>query len=221
MQPISNNRTPEAAARQRKKVITAIIAIVMLATPVVGTLILYATVSRQTKQVNTTCQAHLAILGRAFLAYAKNHNDTLPQATNWTKEIEPYVSDKSAFRCPNDLTKGFASYAMNDALSGKKLSALQDTSHLVLLYEVDKSGDAPHGEGKDIYNIGHDRGGQGRHGADFYRFNYYLFANGQVTYPRAFKDTEQYVWNADGAKDASPATTPQQSDSEHPGDLTF
>jgi len=198
MQPTSNNSSE--AARHRKKVITAIIAIVMLATPVVGTLILYATVSRQAKQVNTTCQAHMAILGRAFLAYAKDHNDTLPQASSWAQEIEPYVSDKKAYRCPNDLTEGFASYAMNDALSGQKLSALKDTSHLVLLYEVDKSGDAPHGNGEDIYKIGHDKGGEGRHGAEFYRFNYYLFADGQVMYPRVFKDVDQYVWNADGSK---------------------
>lgn len=202
MQPTSNQHTPAETARHRKKLSTVIIATVMLVTPVLGTLILYAYAYRQTQQVNTTCQAHMAILGRAFVAYAKSHHDTLPQAANWTEAIAPYVSNKNAFRCPNDLTEGHSSYAMNDALSGKKLNEISDPSHSVLLYEIDKSGEAPHGNGEDIFNIGHDRGGQGRHGANFYRFNYYLFADGHVTFPQAFKETEEYIWNADGSTNA-------------------
>jgi hypothetical protein len=207
-----NGETPDAVAHRRKRNIIATIVILMLITPAIGTAILFAIISRQSYAVNTLCQAHLKTLGQAFVAYAKNHHDELPPASNWAKSIQPYVSDASAYRCPKDLTNGFTSYAMNDALSGKKLSDLKNTSKLVLLYEVAKSGDSPHGNGKDIYNVGHDNGGAGRHGADFYRFNYYLFADGHADYPKAFKDTYGYYWE-NGVKPKPAPTAPADQNS--------
>ena len=188
-------------AKRRKKNIAFTVVLLMLLTPAIGTAILFAIVSRQSNRVNSLCQSHMTTLGNAFMAYAKHHNGTLPPATNWAKSIQPYVTDASVYRCPNDLTTGFTSYAMNDSLSGKKLSDLKNTSQLVLLYEVDKAGDSPHGNGKDIYDVGHDNGGAGRHGGNFYRFNYYLFADGQASYPKAFKNIYTYYW-ANGVKPA-------------------
>ncbi|MEO6906586.1 MAG: hypothetical protein ABI210_01725, partial [Abditibacteriaceae bacterium] len=170
------------------------VVLVMLLTPAIGTAILFAIVSRQSNHVNSLCKSNMETLSNAFMTYAKKHNDTLPSATNWAKSVQPYVTDVSAYRCPNDLTKGFTSYAMNDSLSGKKLSVLKNKSQLVLLYEVEKAGDSPHGDGKDIYSVGHENGGHGRHGGNFYRFNFYLFADGHVGSPKVFNDTYNYYW---------------------------
>lgn len=189
-----NHGIDHRTARLRKRNIIAALAFIMLVTPGIWTVITFAVLARKTRTVNATCQAHMQTLGKAFLAYATHHQNTFPSSSNWAKSIQPYVTDVSAYRCPSDSTSGFTSYAMNDFLSGKKLSALKDPSHLILLYEPLKSGDSPHGNGKDIFNIGHDNGGQGRHNSSFYRFNFYLFADGHVTYPRALKDTEEYRW---------------------------
>ena len=198
--------TQQENAKHRKKNIILTIVLLMMLTPAIGTAILFVVVSRQSNQVNSLCKSHMETLGAAFVAYAKQHNDTLPPAANWAKSIQPYLSDASAYRCPNDLTKGFTSYAMNDSLSGKKLSSLKEASQLVLLYEVEKAGDSPHGDGKNIYNVGHENGGSGRHGGNFYRFNFYLFADGHVGYPKAFNDTYSYYWqNGVKPKPAPPA----------------
>lgn len=194
------------AINHRKKNIGITVALIMMLTPVIGTVVLFAVISRQTNQVNSACKSHLITLSTAFMDYAKNHNNTLPPADNWAKSIEPYVSDHSAYRCPNDLTTGFTSYGMNESLSGKKLSDLKETSKLVLLYEIDKSGDSPRGDGEDIYAVGHDRGGSGRHGSNFYRFNYYLFADGSVNSPKAFKDTYSYYWKNGVTPEPAPET---------------
>lgn len=199
-----NNHTDEV--RNRGKKIGLAVALVMILTPVIGTAILFAIISRQTNQINAACQLHLTILSKAFMDYAKDHHDALPPANNWAKSIEPYVSDPSAYRCPNDLTDGFTSYAMNASLSGKKLGDLENTSKLVLLYEIDKSGSSPHGDGEDIYDVGHERGGSGRHGSNFYRFNYFVFADGSVDAPKAFKDTYSYYWQNGVAPQPAPET---------------
>jgi hypothetical protein len=201
----------EDLKRRKKNIITTVVLLMML-TPAIGTVILFAIVSRQSNHVNSLCKSNMEILGQAFLTYAKQHNNTLPPAENWATSIQPFVSDVSVYRCPNDLTNGFTSYAMNDSLSGKKLSDLKNASQLVLLYEVDKSGNSPHGNGKDIYSVGHDNGGAGRHGGNFYRFNYYLFADGNVNSPKAFKDTYSYYWQ-NGVK-PNPAPKPDDDKSQ-------
>jgi len=203
---MEQNTQTDGAKRRKKNIITTIVLLMML-TPAIGTAILFVIVSRQSNHVNSLCQANMETLGKAFLSYAKAHDNKLPPATNWTKSIQPYVSDTSVYRCPNDLTAGFSSYAMNDSLSGQKLSDLKNASQLVLLYEVDKAGDSPHGNGKDIYSVGHDNGGAGRHGGNFYRFNYYLFADGQASFPKAFKDTYSYYWQ-NGVKPAPAPPAP-------------
>lgn len=204
-------------AKRRKNNIVVTVVLLMILTPAIGTAILFAIVSRQSNHVNALCKSNMTTLGKAFMAYAKQHNGTLPPAATWAKSIQPYVSDASVYRCPNDLTKGFTSYAMNDSLSGKKLSDLQNSSLLVLLYEVDKSGDSPHSNGKNIYSVGHDNGGEGRHGGNFYRFNYYLFADGIVSYPKAFKDTYSYYWQ-NGVK---PPPAPPKDNNDNGQGLLF
>jgi hypothetical protein len=210
-----NNQTEKAKLRKKNIIIT--IVLLMMLTPAIGTAILFVIVSRQSNQVNSLCKSNMTTLGAAFMAYAKQHNDTLPPATNWAKSIKPYVSDASVYRCPNDLTKGFTSYAMNDSLSGKKLNSLKDASKLVLLYEAEKAGDSPHGEGKNMYSVGHENGGHGRHGGNFYRFNYYLFADGNVTYPQAFNDTYGYYWQ-NGVK---PKPAPPQDNQDKGQGMLF
>ena len=68
------------------------------------------------------------------MEYAYDHHETLPPAENWEGALKPYL--KTPLKCP--LSKGEAGgYAMNKALSKKKLEELENPAEVVLFYESD------------------------------------------------------------------------------------
>jgi prepilin-type processing-associated H-X9-DG protein len=86
-----------------------------------------------TKANETKCLANLMQLGTAAMEYAYDHHETLPPAENWEDALKPYL--KAPLKCP--LSKGKASYAMNKALSKKKLEELERPADVVLFFESD------------------------------------------------------------------------------------
>ncbi len=79
------------------------------------------TVRQDDRQDEWRSREKLRALYKAFQEYAKDHG-ALPEADRWTDEIEPYLLDPVAFKCPAlpDLAHG---YAMNEELSGQALPA--------------------------------------------------------------------------------------------------
>jgi prepilin-type processing-associated H-X9-DG protein len=86
-----------------------------------------------TKAKETKCLANLMQLGTATMMYVQDHNETLPPAENWEDALKPYL--KTSLRCPS--VKLGMSYAMNKALSKKKLEELERPADVVLFFESD------------------------------------------------------------------------------------
>jgi hypothetical protein len=92
------------------------------------------TVRQDDRQDEWRSREKLRALHKAFQEYAKEHG-ALPDANRWTDEIEPYLLDPVAFKCPAlpDLEHG---YAMNEELSGQPLPAgWQARQATLLLFE--------------------------------------------------------------------------------------
>lgn len=86
-----------------------------------------------TKANETQCLSNMKMLGTAAVMYAQDHHETLPPAENWEDALKPYL--KTLLKCP--LSKGKAGYAMNKALSKKKLEELERPADIVLFFESD------------------------------------------------------------------------------------
>jgi prepilin-type processing-associated H-X9-DG protein len=66
--------------------------------------------------------------------WSQDHDETLPPAKGWAKELEPYLRNLELFRCPGarNLTCG---YAFNLDVAGKRLADIERPSETVLFYE--------------------------------------------------------------------------------------
>ena len=86
-----------------------------------------------TKANETQCLSNMKQLGVAMMMYAQDHHETLPPAENWEDALKPYL--KTPLPCPR--AKLGTGYAMNKALSKKKLEALDKPAETVLFFESD------------------------------------------------------------------------------------
>ncbi len=104
------------------------------------------------KARQTSCLSNLKQLALGMQMFAQEHNNRLPSALTWKREITPYVKNEQLFRCPTDESDQACSYAMNYELSEADLNTLASPEEQILLYEADESG-AParrHNEGLNI-----------------------------------------------------------------------
>ena len=118
------------------------------------------------------CSDRLKKLYSAIQNYAQSYDDTLPPADKWTTAItdpsQSYVAKEQSnwLDCPANGKFGFA---MNDALSGKKLKDVADKEKTPLLYESASRNVDAHGNMTDAPN-------PGRHGGK----NNILYMDGSV-----------------------------------------
>lgn len=82
----------------------------------------------------TECLSNLKQLALAVLMWAQDHDEVLPPAKDWGKELYPYLKNEELFRCPAaaDLQGG---YAYNADIAGRKLAEIADPAATVLFYE--------------------------------------------------------------------------------------
>ncbi|MFQ6133093.1 MAG: hypothetical protein ACE5R4_13715 [Armatimonadota bacterium] len=81
------------------------------------------------------CQNHLRILARALTDYADEHDQLLPEAATWMDDIDPYLLDKSVYKCPGAPDLEYA-YAYNSEAAGKHVpNDWQERREFVLLFE--------------------------------------------------------------------------------------
>jgi prepilin-type processing-associated H-X9-DG protein len=93
---------------------------------------------RRAEERAEKCRRNLEGLVQALLAYAHASDDTLPDAADWisaTSYLPPGWQQDSPLHCPSDSGSG-TSYAMNPALSGKRLNEIGSPDQTILLYEV-------------------------------------------------------------------------------------
>ena len=122
------------------------------------------------KARQVACLTNMKQLGVAAMQYAQDHNETLPPAENWESALKPYL--KTPLQCPS--VKLGTSYAMNQALSKKKLEALENPADVVLFFESDN--------GTTV--------AQKRHGAS----PHFTFADGHAKHVSA-NNQKKLVWN--------------------------
>jgi hypothetical protein len=108
-----------------------------------------------------SCTVMFEMSQKAALAYAKEHNGLLPDASKWEQEIAPYY--ERLYNKMADEVKGVwilqdslppapgsdlqckwngrvTAIAMNQALSGAKLAAIKEPTKTVLFFETDRTG---------------------------------------------------------------------------------
>lgn len=79
-----------------------------------------------------TCQTNLKQLSLAFLYYAQDYNDRLPQRS-WAKSLTPYTKTQSVFNCPETYEKkGTTDYFWNARFFGREVSKIKSPSTLIL-----------------------------------------------------------------------------------------
>jgi prepilin-type processing-associated H-X9-DG protein len=100
----------------------------------------------RSKAMEASCLANQKQLGTAMLMFAADHNDVLPDKNNWPSQLLPYTNNPKLTKCPADKSPAAVSYAMNAALSGKKMSALPNPATTILLYETAQPGISPSGD---------------------------------------------------------------------------
>jgi hypothetical protein len=111
------------------------------------------------KAKQATCLNQTKQIAQDMIRFAVDHNDTLPNKDRWVDEIQPYVGNAKVLKCVDDESKARTSYAMNAALSGKKLGDIGNPAEVVLLYETSKPGASPAGDpATEILPNYHNRG---------------------------------------------------------------
>ena len=139
------------------------------------------TTSQETKPSTTTtqptppdttplCKANARQIAMAFQLYALYNNGRLPEASNWTDAIRPYLTNPNALKCPADTEAGHeVSFAMNEKLSGAVVKDIQNGFKTVLLYETTTGKPNQAGTGETIPNPPRHKDG-----------NVYIMADGTV-----------------------------------------
>ncbi len=118
------------------------------------------------------CPDRLKKLYSAIQNYAQSYDDTLPPSDRWgtaiTDPAQSFVAKEqiSWLNCPST---GKFGYAMNDAITGKRLKDITDKANTPLLYETSNAITDAHGNLADVPK-------PGRHGGK----NNVLFMDGTV-----------------------------------------
>jgi len=136
---------------------------------------------RQT--LSDECGSQLEALAGAMESYLADHDNRYPSADRWVQALRPYVEDAKLFKCPEDASDGFSSYAMNSALNGLSPDEVADPEWTVLFYETAHPGANPSGGADDVADSARHVDG-----------NNFAFVDGSVG-AFAPDDEEQPVWN--------------------------
>jgi hypothetical protein len=83
----------------------------------------------------------------AFQVYALDHGGRLPDASKWTDELMPYLSNQSILKNPPD-SPAACGFAMNSSISGQLLKDV--ASDRILLYETSTSDKNVSGMGQTL-----------------------------------------------------------------------
>jgi hypothetical protein len=170
------------------------LALLMVFGPIIWVSATFITLQRKGEALDVRCTGNIQQLSKAFEAYAVAHGGSLPAAAHWVDELQPYLQDKAALKCPAERGTARSSYAMNANLSGRRLSVLRRLKPAVLLYETKNPGDNPSGSEKDVVEIGRDT--KGRHFRLANRYSYYLTTALKIERAGTRYQLDQLQWTA-------------------------
>ena len=170
LDPQSTPRKSRTAAEQhaRRMTIMGITLISIFGALILAVVILTISAVKKYAAIGA-CMSNEKQIALAMLMWAEDHNKKLPSATTWAKDIMPYTKNAKILRCLADDSNAKCSYAMNAALSGKKLDDIDDPLQTVILYETAHPGDSPSGGIADVLRPARHNDG-----------NHYTFVDGHV-----------------------------------------
>jgi hypothetical protein len=128
---------PPVISRSTQFILGGILVAAIVWLPILNTV-------RQRSQFNS-CQSHLKQIAVALQMYARDSDELLPLAENWTPAVLRYLKDSDSLSCPSRA--GRYGYAYNENLSMVRLnrSALSTS---IGFFEM--AGDAPNMSGTDL-----------------------------------------------------------------------
>ncbi len=85
------------------------------------------------EETTRICQSNLKQLSLAMLMYCQDYDERFPPADRWCAATYPYTRNRAIHHCPADDAP--FSYAFNYKLSRQPLSAIDDLSMTIMLYE--------------------------------------------------------------------------------------
>lgn len=97
--------------------------------------VLFPVHSDRRRAHKNACLSNVKKLVIGHLLYAADHDERFT-LVDWVPAIQPYVKDKSAFRCPL-VDKGGSGYAYNRLLAGAVLTEKDQPDKIALTFEVD------------------------------------------------------------------------------------
>jgi len=92
----------------------------------------------QPKARSTSCLGNVKQLQLAMLMYANDNDDTMPPASEWCDAVFPYAKNYHIYTCPDAggrSGEGVATYAMNDDLYGRDLSAVPSPEATLCIFD--------------------------------------------------------------------------------------
>ena len=128
----------------------------------IGVLVLGAAIyfqpvgSAKGKATGILCMNNARQLSLAARMYADNHEHHLPPAETWCESLQPYVTSRSAFKCPAGNPSDRCNYGFNSQLDGMDLNKVNPNT--VLFFEIEGGWDVSGGQ--DLL-LNHARHGSG------------------------------------------------------------
>ncbi len=115
-------------------VVVAVLLIGMFVISMVAAVVFPVFSRAREKAGQTSCMANLKQLQLGTLMYMQDYHEVMPSAANWCDATMPYIKNSAVFVCP-EASGAAGTYAMNDAVSGQKLSAFASPAQTVCLFD--------------------------------------------------------------------------------------
>lgn len=101
--------------------------------------------AQQRQRDGQQCLSNVKQIAMAMLMYSQDY-DEMQVGNGWTDSLLPYVKAAAVFRCPEVARDGGpAGYAMNEEISGKPLSSVQNPASTAAVFDSTLEGSAPVG----------------------------------------------------------------------------
>ena len=126
---------PQAPARKRGRTCSVTGCVVAALLMILLVVIAFPILNRMRPKARaTSCLSNVKQLQLGMLMYAQDYNEVFPPAGKWCDVTMPYTKNTQIYVCPQ-ASGGVGSYAMNDGLSGRELSAIVSPAQTVSLFD--------------------------------------------------------------------------------------
>ncbi len=136
---------------------TIVSGIVLLMVPIELGMLLPALSKAKTKAGGVQCMNNMKQLALGLVMYAGDHDNRLPQGTNWCEAIQPYLGGTQVFKCVNGDPTQRSHYAFNARLSGMDIRKIPSPAQTVLIFETDGGWDVSGGPEALLQKPRHNR----------------------------------------------------------------